>query len=149
MWPFLEYLRNLVTFPKVKVLVLLRGVPGAGKSTVADSMSSGIYPVLAADDYFMVNGEYRFDPAKLGKAHKSCQRRCKAHMERGARKIFVNNTFVKAKDMNPYVKMAQEHGYIVFSLVVENRHGGRDVHNVPEDALVRMEESLRNNLKFR
>ena len=40
--------------------------------------------------------------------------------------------------MDPYFKLAKEYGYTVFSIVVENRHGGTNVHNVPEDKIEQM-----------
>jgi hypothetical protein len=40
--------------------------------------------------------------------------------------------------MEPYFKMAEFHEYRVFSIIVENRHGGVNEHNVPEDKLVQM-----------
>jgi hypothetical protein len=42
--------------------------------------------------------------------------------------------------MKPYYKMAEEFGYTVFSIIVENRHGGENVHNVPEATLEAMEK---------
>jgi len=43
--------------------------------------------------------------------------------------------------------MAEKYGYTVFSLIVENRHGGVNEHGVPEEALERMEN--RFELKLR
>ena len=43
----------------MKELFLLRGLPGAGKSTLAKSLR-GTH--LEADSFFMVNGEYKFRP---------------------------------------------------------------------------------------
>jgi predicted kinase len=40
--------------------------------------------------------------------------------------------------MKPYIDMAAEHGYKVFTIVVENRHGGVNEHNVPEQVLENM-----------
>jgi len=40
--------------------------------------------------------------------------------------------------MKPYYKMAEEFGYTVFSIIVENRHGGVNVHNVPAETIEKM-----------
>jgi hypothetical protein len=40
--------------------------------------------------------------------------------------------------MEAYYELAKEHGYTVFSLVVENRHGGQNEHGVPADKLEQM-----------
>jgi hypothetical protein len=40
--------------------------------------------------------------------------------------------------MEAYRELAELHGYIVYSIVVENRHNGVNNHGVPEEALTRM-----------
>ena len=35
--------------------------------------------------------------------------------------------------------MTEKYGYMVISLVVENRHGGKNIHGVPEVTLEKME----------
>jgi hypothetical protein len=40
--------------------------------------------------------------------------------------------------MDYYFELAKEHGYRVYSLVVENRHSGTNSHGVPEEKLVQM-----------
>jgi hypothetical protein len=47
--------------------------------------------------------------------------------------IVVSNTFTQEWEMKPYFDLANTYGYQVFSLVVENRHGGSNQHGVPED----------------
>ena len=118
----------------MKTLFLLRGLPGAGKSTLADSL--GI-DYVEADMFFMQDGEYKFDGAKLKEAHEWCQGRVRKIMELGM-SVAVANTFTQEWEMEPYLEMAEEFGYRVNSLIVENRHGGENTHGVPEEALTRM-----------
>jgi hypothetical protein len=40
--------------------------------------------------------------------------------------------------MEEYYKLAERYGYRVHSLIVENRHGGINEHNVPEEKLEQM-----------
>ena len=40
--------------------------------------------------------------------------------------------------MEPYIEMSKEYGFTVFTLIVENRHGGVNQHNVPEDIIEKM-----------
>jgi phenolic acid decarboxylase len=54
------------------------------------------------------------------------------------KKIVVSNTFTQEWEMEAYYKMASQHGYRVFSLIVENRHGGVNEHGVPEEKLEQM-----------
>jgi hypothetical protein len=47
--------------------------------------------------------------------------------------------------MKPYFDLAEKHGYRVYSLIVENRHGGVNVHGVPEDKL----EIMKNRFEMK
>jgi predicted kinase len=123
-----------------KELFLLRGLPGAGKSTMAKSLGGEF---VEADRYFMKYGNYEFDATKLGEAHAWCREQVKNWMEvdnagYGVNRIVVANTFTQDWEMKPYYDLAKEYGYMVFSIVVENRHGGKNVHNVPDEAIDRM-----------
>jgi hypothetical protein len=42
--------------------------------------------------------------------------------------------------MKPYYELAEKYGYMVFSLIVENRHGGVNTHGVPEDKIEQMKK---------
>jgi hypothetical protein len=63
-----------------------------------------------------------------------------------AQKIIVSNTFTQEWEMKAYVDLAKEHGYTVFSLIVENRHGGVNEHGVPQEALDRMKDRFQVQL---
>ncbi|MCF8339709.1 MAG: ATP-binding protein [Chitinophagaceae bacterium] len=123
-----------------KELFLLRGLPGSGKSTLANQLGGSL---VEADKFFMEYGEYKFDASKLKEAHAWCRNQVKEWMETNDRgfdvpRIVVSNTFTQEWEMKPYYDLAKEYGYIVFSLIVENRHGGQNVHNVPEEVIDRM-----------
>ena len=118
----------------MKQLILLRGIPGAGKSTFAQSLDC---PVFEADQYFIDSetGEYKFDGSKIKLAHNWCKLRVEQSMEDDSQKIAVSNTFTQEWEMDAYYELAKQYGYRVFSLIVENRHGGINEHGVPEDKL--------------
>ena len=124
-------------------LILVRGVSGSGKTTFAELLGG---PVFAADDYFMKNGKYEFDVNKLGQAHGQCQRRTQEAMETGLAKICVANTFTTEREMKEYFYLANKFGYRVFTVIVENRHGGQNVHNVPSEVLAK--QKGRFNIKL-
>ena len=96
--------------------------------------------------YFMEDGGYQFDVTRLKDAHQWCQNSVEEAMtwdenpeieflSAGVSRIVVSNTFTQDWEMNPYFDLAKKHGYTVYSLIVENRHGGVNEHGVPEDKL--------------
>ena len=125
-----------------KHLFLLRGLPGAGKSTLAETLAS---THLEADIYFMKNGEYKFDATKLKEAHEWCRSECERAMAFKL-DIAVSNTFTQEWEMKAYYDLAKKHGYTVFSIIVENRHGGVNEHGVPQEALDRMKDRFQVQL---
>jgi len=132
----------------MKELILLRGLPGSGKSTLAKSLD-GIH--IEADQFFMIDGEYRFDASKLKDAHNYCFTRTKSYMyihssKDTAERLIVSNTFTQEWEMKPYFELAEKNGYRVYSLIVENRHDGVNQHGVPADKLEQMKN--RFNIKL-
>jgi predicted kinase len=123
----------------MKDLILVRGVSGAGKTTVAHMFSGAI--VLSADDHFVdEGGRYHFVPSKLMEAHAVCQSHTKDHMQEEAPLIVVANTFTREWELKPYIEMANYHGYRVFSIIVEKRHSNPNVHGVSEAKVNMMRE---------
>jgi ABC-type glutathione transport system ATPase component len=125
-----------------KVLYIVRGIPGSGKSTLAKSLGGSHFET---DKFFMVDGEYKFDGTKLKEAHQWCQNEVNTamilnHTAGLNSKIVVSNTFTQEWEMEPYIEMADRHEYKVFSIIVENRHGGTNEHGVPDEVLTKMRE---------
>jgi predicted kinase len=117
-----------------KELILLRGLPGSGKSTLANRICD---KVAEADEFFVVNGVYQFDATKLKQAHEWCRNKAHEWMKKGYN-IVVSNTFTQEWEMEAYYCLAEQYGYRVHSLVVENRHMGVNQHGVPADKLEQM-----------
>jgi energy-coupling factor transporter ATP-binding protein EcfA2 len=132
------------TFKIMKELFLLRGLPGSGKSTLAKSLGGEHFE---ADMYFVRNGEYKFDASKLSNAHKWCKVSVEECMNLGYKRVIVSNTFTQEWEMKPYYEMAEEYGYRVYSLIVENRHGGVNEHGVPDETLEKMENRFQLKLR--
>jgi len=59
-------------------------------------------------------------------------------MENGINKLIVSNTFTEEWEMDAYYKLAEKLGYMVTSIIVENRHGNKSVHDVPQETINRM-----------
>jgi len=127
-----------------KELFLLRGLPGSGKSTLAKSLDG---KHIEADMYFEYEGKYEFDVSKLIEAHAWCQNIVRVWMKNNVEKIVISNTFTKTWEMDYYFELADIYGYRVYSLIVENRHGGVNKHGVPEEKLKQMEERFQFKLR--
>ena len=142
-------------------LILLRGLPGSGKSTlskeVTNSPGSGHFE---SDQYFVDDkGKYNFNPLKLKEAHKWCKDQVEYAMTKGHKSFFpiygpkplhrivVSNTFTQEWEMKPYYELAEKYDYIVYSLVVENRHNGINSHGVPDETLDKMENRFEIKLR--
>ena len=127
-------------------LILLRGVSGAGKSTVAELFTDAV--IISTDDYFMVNGVYKFEGKDLVINHIKCQEAVEDVMQEIIKvssdpllpndlksTIVVHNTFTKDWEMQPYLILADKYGYRVHTLIVENRHGSESIHDVPKPSV--------------
>jgi predicted kinase len=130
----------------MKELFLLRGLPGSGKTTLAKSIAGSKGWIKEADMYFVDSeGNYNFKPSQIKDAHAWCQEEVEFLMKYEHR-VIVSNTFTQEWEMQPYFDLAQKYGYRVYSLIVENRHGGVNEHGVPADKLVQMKNRFEISL---
>ena len=131
------------------VLIILRGLPGSGKTSFAKYMFSN--NVFEADQYFTdTDGNYNFDATKLHAAHTDCQTRVEKLMQMSettqyGHEIVVSNTATTEKELKPYYDLAEKYEYKVVSLIVENRHDGKNEHGVPDEKL----EQMRNRFSIK
>lgn len=127
---------------------VLRSKSGAGKSFTAEKLSR--LPnslIVCADDYFMVEGEYKFNPQYLHAAHKECQIKFfNALNNKTAENIIVCNTNTKKSDFEYYEQTAKNFGADVIFMVIENRHGGINQHGVGQETLDRQANNIKNSL---
>lgn len=126
-------------------LYIIRGLPGTGKSTLGKTLAGNLS--FAADDFFMVDDKYVFDPTKLKEAHEQCQsfvrqalelgRAGLMKQENGETRVAVCNTFSKEWEWRPYAEMAKELGvrYYVINLFDNDTSldtlEERNIHGVP------------------
>jgi predicted kinase len=127
-----------------KKLILVRGLPGSGKSSLAEAL--GIRAICCADDYMMRDGVYSWDYRILDNAHRWCERKCRRFMKKRVEVIAVTNTLAPERELQPYIDLARQFGYKLFSIVVENRHGNINIHSVPDESLEKMKN--RFNIKL-
>jgi len=129
-----------------KWLALVRGVPGSGKTTFAQEIMDPELDV-DSDRYFMdENGGYNFDASKLSDAHNWCRETVRESMEDGVQSIAVHNTFTQNWEFVRYIGLAAQHGYRVYSIITENRHGGESEHGVPKNKVNQMKDRFQTRL---
>uniref|UniRef100_A0A672JE48 NEDD4-binding protein 2-like 2 n=1 Tax=Salarias fasciatus TaxID=181472 RepID=A0A672JE48_SALFA len=127
------------------VLILMRGLPGSGKSTRARCLlstgPSGV--ILSTDDYFADDDGYHFEPGLLGAAHEWNQRRAKHALFDGCSPVIIDNTNLQAWEMKPYVQMVGDDpdtqwtftpSCFLLLLPRRNKHG------VPQEKILQMLE---------
>lgn len=117
-----------------KNVVILRGVSGSGKTSVAENLLKMNAVVCTADDFFYNDeGEYNFDPTQLKDAHAYCRDAFDLAIAEEVETVVVANTNTSDWEWEHYEKKAKDNGYHVYFLVIENRHGNGDLHGVPEE----------------
>lgn len=136
---------------EIKILV---GCSGSGKSTyIATHWPEA--KVVSSDHFFMVDGEYRFDPTKLGQSHGKCLRDFVEHVQEGVALkqdyvLVVDNTNTTMQELAPYCAVAAAYG-VPFEVVVLDVPPGvaapRNTHGVPERGVERQYNRMQHMIK--
>ena len=137
---------NTIGFVKnSRVMVIMRGLPGSGKSTVVRLIQHVYFKavVCSADDYFLnPQGSYIFDQGKIKAAHEACQAKALQACESGVSPVVIDNTCVRRWEMVHYAKLADAHRYVVIVLEPQTpwKHdpaelAKRNKHGVTEEIL--------------
>lgn len=126
-------------------VTILRGIPGAGKSTYAATLDAckntcgmdwcNHYFVCSADKYFETPTGYVFDKYSLNEAHSWCLKQFIIAIRGfGHTNIVVDNTNITGVEIAPYHTIATAFGYeceiITLKIPHELAHT-RNVHGVP------------------
>lgn len=126
-----------------KQVYIVRGCPGSGKSTLAQkianlhSLENKVAKIFETDNYFMVDGEYKFDANKLHQNHQKCFNDfLTALNDRHVDVVIVANTFTRKWEYVNYADAAKDSGYKVTTLIANGNY--KNVHNVPDDVVQKM-----------
>lgn len=156
LYPLLPYLTNKKTVPHV---IFLRGISGSGKSTVSTYLSCllGSEKVVSfsADNYFIVDGVYKFELNKASEAHNDCVKSMELALQSpNIRYIIMDNTHTRLWHLHNAENIANKYGaniYYIDIIVPDKTHFliclKRQCHNVPEDVLLEQWVNWEDNSK--
>jgi predicted kinase len=109
--------------PDYAKLVLIRGLPGSGKTTMARTMTD--YKHLETDS------------SQLQVAHNWCLSTVRKNLETG-HKVVVANTFVMKWEMKPYIEMAEALG--IRYRVITATGNWKSLHSISLGTFKRMQD---------
>lgn len=125
-----------------KVLLMIIGIPGSGKTTKAQNIQRSDPEfkdanIWEADMYFIdpITKEYVWNKDELWHAHKWCQRNVEEDMKKG-KNVIVSNTSLTESERRPYIQLAKEYGYKVEVITCTGNY--KNIHNVPDESIARM-----------
>lgn len=126
-------------------LILIRGLPGAGKTTLADRLMIEEDAMHFEADHFMENeGTYEFNSLLLDAAHNWCLGQAIYNLKQGTN-VIVSNTFTQIWEIEPYVFNAA-----ILDCEVEVIHvvsQFKSIHNIPDIAFNSMRRRFQSNEK--
>lgn len=135
-------------------LLIIRGLPGSGKSTIAKKLQSNSNDCLLvtpnhknivytnhyeADMFFENDGEYKFDKKYLSHAHDWCYNNVLKSLLDGNNTI-VSNTFVKLWELNKYLDLEKFVPNTIIE-VIEVYTSYDNIHKVPSEQLIKMKNN--------
>lgn len=125
-------------------MILVRGLPGSGKSTIASRLTfTPLISHIETDMFWVIDGEYKWDAARLTEAHAWCLAETRKLLEKGMIPV-VSNTFTTIKELKPYFDLAKE--FSVTPNVILAQGGFKNIHNVPEATLKRMRDRFQYDI---
>lgn len=132
---------------KGKHFFQIRGVPGAGKTTIAKvikRLNPNQVVHIATDQFW----DDEFDPDRADEAHRWCREKVEEMTRRGIPIVIVHNTAAEYWEMEDYQQIARESGYVYHRVIVEDHHGsGSTKENVDEKLRDYMERKFQVRLK--
>ncbi|XP_068141799.1 uncharacterized protein [Drosophila tropicalis] len=146
-----------------KLMIIMRGPPGCGKSTLADNLLRQSHLldkqsqhqqltakdfIFSSDDYFFNNRQvYQFNPNQLPDAHAWNRKRVQEKASNGWSPIIVDNTNIMIWEMQTYVQIAIQYGYLIELLEPQttwsksaSKLAQKNIHQVPRENIQRMLE---------
>lgn len=116
-------------------LVLVRGLPGAGKTTFART-AFATFTYLSADDFFVDrhDGVYRYDRSRIAAAHEWCVNAAAEALLHG-RDVVIANTFTMTWELESYVRLRAVCPNVDLRVIHVYGRTFHNVHGVPASAV--------------
>ena len=142
------------------VTIILRGLPGSGKSyhcsLVMKDFKDSI--ICSADHFWMRNPQgvidpaiYNFDPKRLQEAHSDCLKKFLSYAIGNYELLIVDNTNLAIHEIAPYYQASLAFGRDTKILTIDAPIAlclKRQTHKVPPETIGRMSEVLQREQKL-
>jgi len=129
-------------------LIMISGLPGCGKSTLAKSIIANSrlnIKHFEADDYFTIDGIYKYDINFKQQAYDQCVERTReALLDHKVDKVIVANTFLTLASRQPYVDMFLEIDHVTEMSFQFPCNGTGSIHDVPQYIIEEMRVKQQN-----
>ena len=122
-------LANYVPAP----LILVRGLPGSGKSKFAKELKLMGRAHFETDQFFYKRGKYVFDVKRIQEAHAWCLDLARRALKDGD-PVVVSNTFVHKSTMTQYIQLDAT------TLILEMTGTWQNIHGVTDEVIAKMRD---------
>ena len=145
-FPFITDEKTIKHIGNSKVLFLIRGLPGSGKSSIVKLLKekyTGKSVVCSSDDFWIQeDGSYKWCKEKLSEAHEWCQAKARDACKANTPVVIIDKTNVKRSEWDFFVEVANLNSYTVVLVSPKTpwcldavELAKRNVHSVPVEAV--------------
>lgn len=134
--------------PKIKII---RGVPGVGKRNYIYYLESGLnreFAICDWNDFFVKDGNYKFNGKETSKAENYCMRTLLAALTNNVKRIYIIGNFNEKWQYENYINIGKIFKYkieiseLVCKSIPELKHyNTRSTHDIPYNKSLKLYES--------
>lgn len=125
------------------MVIIIRGLPGAGKTHFARDQYPGAL-LLEGDQYYMTpEGLYKFGEGKLSNSTEYVKIMLEAALETGIKTVVITGTSPNGITAKEYAKIARHYGHTVKYIWIDYDNGNtnQNRHGVPSDVIDKMKNA--------